>query len=99
MGRMKTGRRVLTAIVLVGATATAVPATASAQGCTLADASVGIQYEADLFLQQTSFDLSRLTAANTAAFTTATVQRAAAMTTAIANTTVALATGAPVCRR
>lgn len=95
---MSTGRRVLTAVVIAGATAGAVPASAGAQTCTAAAAYAGIQYEADLFTGQTTFDVQRVSASTAAAFTTITLKRTAAMTTAMTDTLVALATGAP-CRR
>lgn len=83
--------------MIAGATAAAVPAPASARSCTPAAAYAGIGYEADLFLGQTTFDAERATAGTAVAFTAITLQRAAAMTTAMTATLAALATGAP-CR-
>lgn len=88
---MSTRRRLFAAVALTGVVGVAAPAVASAEaipGCTVphawSDAPVGTQYELDLFLGQTQYDLARVSASTASAFTSATVRRATALTTALA---------------
>jgi hypothetical protein len=98
---MSTGRRVLTAIAITGAAAAASPAVAGAQGpvpgCSVphawSDAPVAAQYELDLFLGQTQFDLERVTSGTAAAFVSVTAKRATSLTSALAGVATSVVVG------